>query len=115
MLMADYVKTGNTVLGVALGCVNSYKARKILNSALDGTPYMQTTGNPDMKKEVTIWCETPEDRYATDNASNNGALLSVEWHNKTFTGFVDGDIKWEQFRNERGAGTFTLIVKEVIE
>lgn len=113
--MVDYVKNGNTVLGVTLGCVNSFKARKILTAALDGTPYMQTTGNPDQNKEVTIWCDTPEDRYATDEASNEGALVSVEWHGETFTGFINGDIQWEQFRNERGAGTFTLLVKEVIE
>lgn len=113
--MADSIKVGNTVLGVTLACVNSFKSRKILTSALDGTPYIQVTGAPDQNKKVTIWCDSPEDRYATDEASNNGALLDVEWKEKTFRGYIDGDIKWEQFRNERGAGTFTLLVKEVIE
>jgi hypothetical protein len=113
--MADKIRNDDTVLGFTLGCVNSFKARKILSSALDGTPYLQTTGEPDMKKSVTIWCESSEDRYNTDEASNTGALVSVEWKDKTFVGFIDGDIKWEQFRNENGAGEFTLLVKEVIE
>ena len=113
--MADYVKVGSTVLGDALGCVNSFKARKILVNALDGTPHIQTPGKADQYKEVVIWCATSEKRYAADDASNDGALVSVEWKGKTFKGYISGDISWEQFRNERGAGTFTLAVREVID
>ena len=107
-------KRGNSKLGDVLACKRSPQSRKISNTALDGTPYVQTTGTAVDKRAVAIYCDTPEKRYATDDASNDGALISVEWNNETLYGFIDNDVTWREWKDEHGVGKFTFIVKEVV-
>lgn len=108
-------KIGNTKLGDVLACKRTPQARKISNVALDGTPYVQTTGTAVDKRAVALYCDTTERRLTTDSASNDGALISVEWNDGTLYGYIDGDISWSEWKDEHGVGKFTLIVKEVVE
>jgi hypothetical protein len=111
----DYVKKGSSTLGVTLGCKRKYASRKVNPIALDGTPYTQTTGNATHYRTVHIYCETYEKRDAMDNASNGGALLDVEFGGVTYRGTVEKDVTWREWRDGHGVGSFTLIVREVIE
>ena len=92
-----------------------YSAKKISNIALDGTPYVQNTGVATERREVHIFCDTYAKRDATDNASNIGALLDVDWKGTTYRGYIEKDISWREWRDGHGVGSFTLIVREVIE
>lgn len=112
--MADMIKTGNTVLGQTLMCKKQYNARNIVNVALDGTPYVQTTGTAENRRDVYIYCSTPERRDLTDNASNNGALLAVHWKGNIISGYIEENIEWQEWRDEHGVGHFTLLVSEVV-
>ena len=112
--MADYVKNGNTTLGEVAGCKNYFTSRKILTDALDGTPYIQTTGDASQQKEVYIYCETKSKRDAMDRASNTGATLTLTWKGETISGYVDGDVEWGEWRDGRGVGHFALRVLEVV-
>ena len=109
-------KKGNTKLGDVLKCKKNYTPQNIITIALDGTPYVQTTGVATDKREVALYCDTEEKRILTDDASNNGALITVEYSEDiTLKGYIDGKITWREWRDGSGVGKFTLLVKEVME
>ena len=112
--MAELIKAGNTTLGVALACKKEYNPRNIIIAALDGTPYVQTTGQPKSNREVDIYCETKAKRDNTDNAANTGALIDVHWKGEILKGYISGKISWKEWRDEHGVGHFTLLVSEVV-
>lgn len=112
--MAEYVKRGNTTLGIALRCARKSKARSIITTSIDGTPYAQTTGDPEIRREVSVYCETLAKREAMDDARNEAAVVTVTWQGVTYYGFVENDINWQEFRDGHGVGSFNLLVKEVV-
>ena len=105
---------GNTVLGTVLQTKQKYTSLKITNIALDGTPYVQSTGSAIDRREVYLFCPTVEKRNKTDEASNKGAIISVEWNEETIRGFIENDIEWREWRDGHGVAAFTMIVKEVV-
>lgn len=107
-------KRGNKKLGDVLVCKRKPASHKVSISALDGTPYVQSTGEATDKRAVALYCDTFDRRIATDEASNDGALITVEWNDGTLYGYIDGDVNWQEGKDEHGVGKFTLIVKEVI-
>lgn len=112
--MAD-LKRGNDTIGYVVGCVKKYTSQKITNIALDGTPYVQTTGTATDKRTVSVYCATKELRDAVDEASNEGALLIISgWKGQDIKGYVEKDVTWKEWRDEHGVGQFTLMVKEVV-
>ncbi len=110
------LKRGNNTLGSVIECVKNYTSQKILNIALDGTPYVQTTGTAIDKRTVSVYCSTKESRDAVDDASNECALLVVTgWKGKNIKGYIEKDVTWKEWHDEHGVGRFTLIVKEVVD
>ena len=105
----------NTALGEALACVRKYESIKVNNKSLDGTIYQQTPGVATHKRNVVIFCDTYARRDATDQASNTGALLTVEWQGVTYKGYIEKDVEWREWKDGHGVGAFVLLVKEVIE
>ena len=107
--------SGSTNYGQVLKCTKGYTAQKINNIALDGTPYVQTTGTATDRRSVSVYCSTRDKRIALDNASNNGALVIVKgWMGNDIRGYIEKDVTWQQWRDEHGVGSFTLMVKEVV-
>ena len=107
---------GTHNLGSVLDCVKNYKAQKITNIALDGTPYVQQTGVATERRNIHVFCTTKEKRDYLDMASNNGGLLIVHgWKGKDIKGYIEKDVTWREWKNESGVGKFTLIVKEVVD
>ena len=107
-------KRGSTKLGDVLACKKKYASHKITNAALDGTPYIQTTGEATQYREVALYSATEAMRIAMDGASNDGALISVEWRDGTIKGFVDGEVTWREWTDGHGVCKFVLLVKEVV-
>ena len=105
---------GNTVLGTVLSTKQRYTSLKITNIALDGTPYVQNTGSPIDRRDVYLFCPTVAKRNAVDEASNKGAVISVEWNNQTIRGYIEQDVAWKEWKDGHGVGSFTMIVKEVV-
>ena len=107
--------SGSTSYGQVLKCTKGYTAQKITNIALDGTPYVQTTGTATDRRSVSVYCKTREKREALDAASNNGTLLIIKnWLGNDIRGYIEKDVSWQQWRDEHGVGSFTLMVKEVV-
>ena len=106
---------GSTNIGTVLQCDKAYSSQKISNIALDGTPYIQQTGTAVERRAVSTYCPTKEKRDKLDKASNEGALLQVTgWKGLTIKGFIEKDVRWDEFRDEHGVGRFTLVVKEEV-
>ena len=110
----NQIKQGTNLLGVILGFTQKYKSQKISNIALDGTPYVQSTGQASEKRKSHVYCDTPQKRIGMDSASNNGALLTATWKGTTYRGYIDGDISWNEWNDGHGVGEFDFMVKEVI-
>lgn len=108
-------KRGNTKLGDVLACKRDFTPLNVTIVALDGTPYVQSTGNATQRRAVALYCATEAMRTATDNAANEGALITVEWNDSTIMGYIDGKVSWREWKDEHGVGKFNLLVREVIE
>lgn len=110
------ILNGYTILGKVIGLKKNYTALKISNIALDGTPYVQQTGTAIDRRIADIFCPTLEDKDSLDDASNNGALLTVDnWGGYIIKGYIEKDIKWKEWRDGHGVGRFNFIVKEIDE
>ena len=107
--MREITVNGN-IVGRALGCKKAYSAQKIVNTALDGSIYVQNTGKPIDRRLVHAYCSTPESRYNLDSASNYGAAVTIEWNGKTLVGYVADNISWKEWADEHGVGSFTFLV-----
>ena len=108
------LKVGNEVVGMVLGNLRRrYKAQKIVNTALDGTVYVQTTGRPITRFEVNCYCGTGEDRDKLDAGANNGDVITVTTRDLVdVIGYVEEDtIDWKEWVDGHGVGRFTLIVR----
>ena len=105
---------GSTILGEVLTCKRQYESAKVANKALDGTQYLQTTGVAAETRAIALYCDTYARRCAMDNASNNGALISVEDRDGLLKGYVKEDVSWREFPDGHGVGIFELTVKEVV-
>ena len=113
--MAD-IKRGNETLGTVIGFVRQYEAGKINVVSLACIPYTQTTGQAVHRRTTNVYCDTYEKRDAMDNASNEGALMIVDWDGKIYRGYIeDKKITWKEWRDGHGVGRFTLVVKEVVD
>jgi hypothetical protein len=110
----NVIRRGSSSLGVVLGCKKNPQPQKITVIALDGTPYMQNTGTATDKRIVYVYCDTEAKRIEMDDASNDGALISVEWRDDTLLGFIEDKISWREWKDEHGVGKFSMIVKEVV-
>ena len=108
------IKRGTSTIGVVLGCKKNYQPQKFNIVALDGTPYVQSTGTATDKRTVSVFCDTEGKRIAVDDASNDGALITVEWRGITLRGYIEDKVSWREWRDEHGVGQFTMIVKEVV-
>ena len=106
---------GSTTLGEVLECVKAYKSQKICNIALDGTPYVQQTGVASDRRTISTLCPTKDKKDKLDKASNEGALLQLDWDNQTIKGYIEKDVTWKLWRDGHGVGRFVLIVKEVVD
>lgn len=108
------LKVGNDVVGRAIEFRRKDTARKVINTALDGSVYIQNTGQPIIRYEVRCYCKTAENRDKLDNASNNGDLITVVINdNDSVIGYVEDDtINWQQeWPDRHGVGHFKLIVR----
>lgn len=113
--MAD-IKRGNNILGTVIGFKRDYDATKINVVSLTGIPYTQTPGQAVHRRTTSVYCDTYEKRDALDNASNDGALVVINWGGQIFRGYIeDKRISWRLDRNECGVGRFTMVVKEVVD
>ena len=93
-----------------------YDATKINVVSLTGIPYMQTPGQAVHRRITNVYCDTYEKRDALDNASNEGALVVIDWGGQIFRGYIeDKKISWRLDRNECGVARFTMVVKEVVD
>ena len=111
----NVIKQGSKTLGIAIGFKRTFKSLKITTKALDGTLYVQNPGRATEQRKVAAYCDTLEKREDLDTASNNGALLDITWGDKTYKGYIDDDIKWKEWVDGHGVGSFNLNVKEVVE
>jgi hypothetical protein len=113
--MANLIYGSNTI-GSVIECVRKYTSQKVTNIALDGTPYVQTTGDATHRRTVSVYCPTSADKDALDNASNNGALLSISgWNGQDIKGYIEKDVTWKEWKDGHAVGRFTMIVKEVVD
>lgn len=108
-------RRNNTKLGDVLACKKDFTPLNVTIISLDGTPYLQTTGTATQRRSVSLYCDTEAKRVATDNAANDGALISIEWNGSTLYGYIDGKITWKEWKDEHGVGKFNFLVREVIE
>lgn len=105
------LKVGNTVVGQVLEFRRKYTAQKIVNTALDGTVYVQNTGRPITRYETRCLCRTAEDRDKLDEGANNGDIITVTTRdNDDVTGYVENNtIEWQEWVDRHGVGRFTFI------
>ena len=114
--MATKLLNKRREIGVVLGVKQAYEPQKIINTALDGTVYVQTTGKATDKKQVDVYCSTVERRNALDTASNEGALLTIDnWRGSRLLGFIEKTVTWKEWKDGHGVGRFTYIVDETEE
>lgn len=113
--MAD-IKRGNNILGTVIGFKRDYDATKINVVSLTGIPYTQTPGQAVHRRITNVYCDTYEKRDALDNASNEGALVVIDWGGQIFRGYIeDKKITWKEWRDGHGVCRFTFVVKEVVD
>ena len=105
------VKINDEIVGTALNVKKQDTAQKMLSIALDGTPYAQTTGSPIIRYIVDCYCGTATNRNKLDNASNQGALVTVSTRNDLeVTGYIEENtIDWKEWPDGHGVGKFTLV------
>lgn len=111
----NYMKKGSNILGVVIGFRRRFASRKIVNVSLTGMGYVQNTGMATERRDVHIYCDSYEKRNNVDNASNEGAVLDINWNDTTIRGYIEKDVNWREWRDGHGVGSFTFLVKEVIE
>lgn len=107
--MSDLKVNGNTIATV-LGCKKAYAAQKIVNTALDGSIYVQNTGKAVDRRLVHAFCATVDDRDDLDAASNDGATVTIEWRGKTLVGYIAENVEWREWSDGHGVGVFTYLV-----
>ena len=107
------IKVGNTVVGMLIAMKRRYTAQKIVNTAIDGTVYVQNTGRPITRFEVNCYCGTAEDRDKLDEGCNNGDVVTVTTRDDVeVTGYIEDDsIEWKEWVDGHGVGRFILIVR----
>lgn len=106
------IKVGNDVVAQVLARKRKPTAQKIVNTALNGTSYVQTTGSAIWRYEVSIYCDTPEKRALVDEACYNGADVTLIYDDLTEIGYIeDVAVTWKEWTDEHGVGSFTLLRK----
>ena len=116
MAINVYIEGSNK--GIVLGHKTKPESQLLMNLALDGTPYIQNPSEATDKRQVSIYCDTFAKRQAMDNASNIGKLISiypivnVNENNERVYGYIEKNIKWKEWKDGHGVGTFTMVVKE---
>lgn len=105
------LKVGNSVVGKMLDIKRKYTAQKVINTALDGTVYVQTTGEKITRYVINVYCDTSANRDALDEAANTGAqITAIDRNSDSIIGFVEEDaIAWKEWADGHGVGKFTLI------
>ena len=105
------LKIENTSVGTVLNAKRAYTAQKVINSALDGTTFIQTTGGAITRYIIDVYCETKAKRDILDEANNDGVLLTLVLDaNTSVYGYVEEEtITWKEWRDGHGVGHFTLI------
>ena len=110
--MSRVLKVGNNTIAQVLSRKRRPVAQKIVNTALDGTAYVQTTGGPVWRYEVYIFCATLEEREAVDEACYEGAEVTLIFDDLTVNGFIESEaVSWREWVDEHGVGSFVLIKK----
>ena len=104
------IKIDGVTVATALGCKQSYAPNKIVNTALNGTIYVQNTGKPIDRRLVHAYCESFSDREDLDRASNEGAALTIDWKDRTLLGYIADNISWQEWKDGHGVGAFTFLV-----
>lgn len=107
------IKVGNTVVGMLLAMKRRYTAQKIVNTALDGTVYVQNTGRPITRYEVHCYCGTSEDRDALDDGANNGDVVTITTRDDVdVVGYIESEtVDWKEWVDGHGVGQFVFIVR----
>lgn len=108
--MTELKYDGNTVADV-INAKQNLTAQKIVNTALDGTTYVQNVGNAITRYILDIYCETKALRDAVDLACNLGARLTLDFgENNTVDGFIeDNTISWKEWKDGHAVGKITFI------
>lgn len=106
------LKLGNNTIAQVLTRKRHPAAQKIVNTALDGTAYVQITGGAVWRYEVYIFCSSLEEREAVDAACYEGAELTLIFDDLTVNGYIEGEaVTWHEWVDEHGVGSFVLIKK----
>lgn len=110
-MAAMELKIGSTLAGVLLNITKKPTAQKVINTALDGTTYIQNTGYPIMRYDVDCYCATPENRELVDDACNDGSIITLTDRSGTeILGYIEENaVKWKEWIDGHGVGKFTLI------
>lgn len=107
------LKVGSTVVGRTIEFRRKYTAQKVVNTALDGTTYIQNTGGAITRYEVRCFCKTAEARDKLDEGANIGDIITVTTiENEDVVGYVESPtIEWQEWTDRHGVGKFTMIVR----
>ena len=105
------LKVGSQVVGMILNIKRQPQSRKVMNTALDGSVYVQNTGSPIRKYQVDFYCGTPEDRDRVDDACNEGDVVTIITREEVeVEGFIeDQTIPWNEWVDGHGVGRFVLV------
>jgi len=105
------LKKGTSVYAKVLNAKRLFTAQKIINTALDGTTYIQNTGNAITRYELDIYCATATLRDLVDEACNDGARLTLVFENlSTIDGFIEDEtIEWKCWKDGHGVSKIKFI------
>lgn len=106
----NMIKVDNVSIGTVLGCKKMLTPNKVVNTALDGSVYIQTVGDPIDRRQIHAYCDTIAMRNALDYAANYGAQVTIEWNNQTIVGYIENDVSWNEWKDGHGVGKFILLV-----
>lgn len=112
----DFKVEGITI-GTVLNAKRRFTAQKMVNTTLDGTVYIQSTGKPISRYEVYVYCGTPEDRNSLDKAANESASVTITLRDGAIvTGYIEEDeVTWREWIDGHGVGSLTIIATEINE
>lgn len=105
------LKVDDYTIAKVLNAKKDLTAQKIVNTALDGSVYVQNVGNAITRYTLDIFCETKALRDMVDACCNNGARVTIVFSAQdTLDGFIEDDsISWKEWKDNHGVAKITFI------
>lgn len=109
------MRNGGAILARVLNFGLKLERTKIVSRLYNGAYHVQTVGNAAQYADVTIYVDSPLKRDAVTEAEAQANLLTIEYRDETYSGYIQDVVVWTPVRTGKsytGTLRFILVVGE---